>query len=339
MSPINSFMYSLSQFSFGAKYRPLAILFFVIGLCFISSCSREAIYEVDPAFEEYVQRFVDDAAKRGVVIDFSESGLRINFIRSISETAVGVCRGDHLIEIEQEYWKGLNDSQREGLIYHELGHCELNRPHKNAKLKNGEWASRMRGAPIPEGDNAVINYNGLRRTYYIDELFVPETPEPAWSEWADDYLSVPQDQKSILFRLSDTSRFDALVNELFFLKGNFEINVTVNAFQSEGFVGMSVLGPDNNNRIRIAFNHGGNFIVDSGPDVWGVMYYQEKLLQLKGAENKISLRRKGDIYYVFVNEEYVYWFDYKTPGTYFVGSLNTGRAGEPDYKLVEVYGF
>lgn len=44
--------------------------------------------------------------------------------------------GNRLIQIDPSYWTELNDSERKVLIYHELGHCVLGRPHSDKRELN-----------------------------------------------------------------------------------------------------------------------------------------------------------------------------------------------------------
>ena len=37
--------------------------------------------------------------------------------------------GTHTVVIVKAYWDQANGSDRQATVYHELGHCELNRPH------------------------------------------------------------------------------------------------------------------------------------------------------------------------------------------------------------------
>lgn len=303
---------------------------------FAYSCQKDSEYDVLPVFEKYVQRFIKDAAARGIVIDFSDTGLSIQFRDAVSKESGGVCRGNHNIEIEKFFWDGLNELEKEGLIYHELGHCELGRPHRNDKLPNNEWASRMRGAPIPEGDNAVINYSGMRRQYYLDELFDEKTAFPDWSRWKMNYDEVLLDQKeSLLSFVPDSSEFTKNVLEL--SNGNFEIEATLSSGTSEGFVGIQVLGSTNDDRIRLVYQRDKKFALDSGDQVWGFMFYRENYALINQATNKITLRRQGDFYYVFMNEQFVYWFDYKKPFSHLISSLNTGAVGIPKFLKIEAF--
>ena len=50
----------------------------------------------------------------------------------------GICHswsdGHREITINKKYWDNYSDKQREQLIFHELGHCALNRDHNDATI-------------------------------------------------------------------------------------------------------------------------------------------------------------------------------------------------------------
>jgi hypothetical protein len=69
---------------------------------------------------------------------------------------------------------------KEDLIFHELGHGLLKRDHLNSTLENGDWKSIMCGGTKVNNRSWNINYRGIRRNYYIDELFNESTPAPAF---------------------------------------------------------------------------------------------------------------------------------------------------------------
>ena len=130
----------------------------LIIVLFIGCSEEPPEIDVDPVFQEFVDEFVEIAATFGQDIDFSDTGLSIQFRDVVDRGSSGVCLGNHQIEIETAFWAGLTDDDKQGLIFHELGHCELDRPHRNDMLANGEWSSRMRGFPIPDGFNACLLY-------------------------------------------------------------------------------------------------------------------------------------------------------------------------------------
>jgi hypothetical protein len=117
--------------------------------------------------EEYVGRFE------------SEFSVSINFsvqFEELPEGQAGVCtkwsNGAKQIKIKKSYFDAVNDYQREQLIYHELGHCVLNRDHNNNLITfvsdAGNWpASIMRSVAFSTTEADVYKTN---RSYYLDEL-------------------------------------------------------------------------------------------------------------------------------------------------------------------------
>lgn len=86
-----------------------------------------------------------------------------------------------LISVKEDCWFGVSDHVREALVFHELGHSVLGRVHRDERLPNGSPASIM----FPETGFGARVYGEEtlhRRTYYLDELFDPETPVPDWAE-------------------------------------------------------------------------------------------------------------------------------------------------------------
>ena len=111
------------------------------------SCSGgDGLIDVDPEFQIFVDEFVEEAANRGIEIDFSDTGLSVQFSDFALNDLGGFCRlSSHMIEINKEDWFALSPSRRSQLLFHELGHCELRRGHTNDKLTDLSWISLMRG--------------------------------------------------------------------------------------------------------------------------------------------------------------------------------------------------
>lgn len=294
-----------------------------------TSCSSEdevPLYRVRPDFEPHVQKFIEEAALRGMEIDFSDTGLSIQFREARDTASSGVCFiGQHRIEIERGDWNQLSMNNKEGLIFHELGHCELGRPHINALLPNGEWKSRMRGAPFTPGEpSPVINYSGRRRDYYVDELFDPSTPEPDWVSISQDYNFVSDDQRDVLYSHEpDTIEF----KRSFSLPSgtDWEIELEMSDRETEEFVAL-IWGEDNNERsFRIGYNRERDFLIVSGEDIWGTIYQIENLDLIQSLEwNKLTVRHIDEVYYIFFNDQFIYWFDSNSQPIGTVQSLKRG---------------
>ena len=313
-------------------------LFLILSGLFITACKQDqgGVINVLPAFQKYVDSFVEEGAKRGYDIDFSDTGLSIIFRSAVDKESGGVCKGRHDIEIEKFYWDNLSENQQEALIFHELGHCELGRPHRNDTLPNGEWASRMRGDPIPDGMTVTVNYNGTRRDYYIDELFDETTPFPDWASWTADYDAYTEADKEVLKELREETN-DFTENYNLPSTDDFELEAEIMFGNSESWVGFQWAGNEADHAIRMAFTGARHFIIESGKEVWGPLRDIQLLTELKPNlfYNKLTVRNIGELYYVFVNEKFVYWFDYKLPRNNIFQALVAGRV-RPKYRNIRI---
>lgn len=72
------------------------------------------------------------------------------------------------IILDMDTWARLNDYGREILLFHELGHCVLGRPHDDRMRDDGCPKSIMKSSL---SDIDIICY-ALDRDYYIKELFI-----------------------------------------------------------------------------------------------------------------------------------------------------------------------
>ena len=154
---------------------------------FITSCKDSKEYNVDSAFTDYLQRFETEGASRGHTFDPQANGLIIEF-GNLANNDAGLTHYEHpiRIQIDRKYWTAISNSagadlMKEDLIFHELGHGLLNRDHLNTTLENGDWKSMMCGGTMVNNRSWNINYRGIRRKYYIDELFNESTPAPDFS--------------------------------------------------------------------------------------------------------------------------------------------------------------
>lgn len=159
----------------------------ILSLFFISSCKDTNEYRVETSFKEYLHRFEIEAAKRNMYFYLQSTGLIIEFA-DLKDNTAGLTHFENpiRIEIDKSYWKNISayagaDIMKEELIFHELGHGLLGRKHLNETLENGDWKSIMCGGEKVNGRPWNINYKGMRRDYYIDELFNQSTPAPEFA--------------------------------------------------------------------------------------------------------------------------------------------------------------
>ena len=94
-----------------------------------------AEYDVDPAFQKYVNQFTVDAIRHNVTLDMSDLVIKFFKIEQKEKglTTLGRCwvysHNTPTIEIHPKFWHNMDDMKRKMLIYHELGHCKLKRRH------------------------------------------------------------------------------------------------------------------------------------------------------------------------------------------------------------------
>lgn len=153
----------------------LNFLLIVTCLLFLNSCKKEEQSGIEPDFQEYVDRFVNEADSRNIKIDISK--LKVSY----GDTLEYNCIYSKPKEVAINYacWNNLVDMQREILFFHELGHALLSRIDDNSKLPNGDFTTIMNNQ-----DLLYLIYSELtpeRRKYYLDQLFIPATPLPDWS--------------------------------------------------------------------------------------------------------------------------------------------------------------
>ena len=126
---------------------------------------------IEEDLQEYFESFKQEAAKYNIEIDYED--LRIDgYIRNIRERGVaGQCQtfegGLNAVVISSAYWNTIEGLQREFLVYHELGHCALDREHLDESDENGLCKSIMYSG----GNVCNLNYNRRTKEEYLSELF------------------------------------------------------------------------------------------------------------------------------------------------------------------------
>ena len=163
------------------SFNSIIILFVTL---FFFSCSDDDVEEVvepvafanvDAELVPYFERFQQEAAARGIFVDLVTADIE-GVIEEIDEQHVaGQCsygrfNNPRLVTVDASFWRRSSNLFKEFIVFHELGHCYLNRGHLESSFSNGVCTSIMRSGV---GD-CFDNYNGNTREYYIDELFEPE---------------------------------------------------------------------------------------------------------------------------------------------------------------------
>jgi hypothetical protein len=139
----------------------LLIFLILNSSCGVKSPSQRKTI-IDPEFVDLVELF-EKEQNENVDIDIS--------FKELDYPTVGLCwwqtrsasRQGIEIEIDPDFWFESSDVKKEELLFHELGHCILNRDHLDEKINYYVPKSIM--YPYVFG-YAYTKY----RSYYVDEL-------------------------------------------------------------------------------------------------------------------------------------------------------------------------
>ena len=141
---------------------------------FFTACEKEAVLadaNIDPDLLPYFELFEAEAAERGLNVNLAANNIE-GFIENIpGRGVVGQCAysadSPHTVTIDLPFWNTASDILREYIVFHELGHCYLERGHLDAADANGNCLSIMESGL---GD-CDPNYTDNTREAYLDELF------------------------------------------------------------------------------------------------------------------------------------------------------------------------
>lgn len=171
----------------------LVLLFIALGCQRTTTSEPEPKQYVVPAeVEPYVQAFRQAAQQRGQTV--ATDNLIITFAATQTKEACGEClrqagRTPRItLSAQRTCWQEANINERECLVFHELGHCLLNRDHRADRFPKGQYVSLMNPDDIAVYATCRYPLGGddcdkrPRQGHYHDELFNPATPAPAWGK-------------------------------------------------------------------------------------------------------------------------------------------------------------
>jgi hypothetical protein len=327
--------------------RFLSIISIVLILFFVS-CKDPNEYRIDPAFTDYLQRFENEAGSRGRTFNLTSTGLIMEFA-TLKDNTAGLTHYENpiRIEIDKTYWNAISgtagaDMMKEDLIFHELGHGLLNRKHLNTTLENGDWKSIMCGGTKVNNRPWNINYKGIRRAYYVDELFNENTPAPEFSsnqlvidttgftpklqlsfdsEASSGWKTVDDTQHSISL-VNGRLRFESKVTDVFLvfakttidIQSDFSYELNIEYTSSTDLTGQYgiVFGtvPDGSNGSNDPieyFSINKNKKMYMGNRTWYSFFTELTENQIvPNGRNKLKVSKIGNMIYYFVNNVYSY---------------------------------
>ena len=143
------------------------LIVIVIGM----SCSKRDNSQVETELRYYFDLFNSEANDRGITFNMEELDIS-GYIEDIGNRGtLGQCEsyssGDHAVVIDQDFWERATDLEKEYVVFHELGHCVLDRDHNDEANDSGVCNSIMQsGSRTCRGI-----YNESTRSNLLDELF------------------------------------------------------------------------------------------------------------------------------------------------------------------------
>lgn len=146
---------------------------FILFLFLFIACEKALIEpitypDVSAELCPYFQSFEEEAANRDISINLKLAGIKGKLV-NIQNGYVGLCstHAKKEILIDRDFWKRSSRLIKELIVFHELGHCSLERKHNNQQAANGTCASIMRSGL----GGCVDFYTEKTRAQLLDELF------------------------------------------------------------------------------------------------------------------------------------------------------------------------
>ena len=141
---------------------------------YLFSCFGGTEAGIDPELREYVDRFNEEAKARNLDFEIRIAEIDVNLAEIFSNGVLGQClnteEGVDAVQIDRSYWESptTTDLDKEFVIFHELGHCVLERSHINTPDGSGTCTSIMYDG---NSSSCMLDYNSDNREEMIDELF------------------------------------------------------------------------------------------------------------------------------------------------------------------------
>lgn len=165
------------------------LILFILISPLANSCVTLSYFKyphIDERVQPYVDTFLAEADKRDLHFDTSNIVIQITNVPDIVEKGkpgrtIGTCYQPYVFEkayviLDKRWWKYATNYDKESTVLHELGHCFLQREHRDETLTlNGDDIPlSIMNSYAPQGFNYL-----LYREYYIEELFAG-APDEIW---------------------------------------------------------------------------------------------------------------------------------------------------------------
>jgi hypothetical protein len=146
------------------------LIFFLLLAC--GNTHSASVIDGETDLIKYVELFKKEAERRGREFNWPSLTIEFGHTRTTeSPNRIGYCvfSNPRLIVIDIGFYKSAKDYEKEALIFHELGHCVLNRPHLD-KCELTFQDSCIFPSSLMSSVLHMTAYK-LNKDYYLQELF------------------------------------------------------------------------------------------------------------------------------------------------------------------------
>ncbi len=281
----------------------MRILFIFIIFLFVTTCKKTHVQIIPDEVRPMVNLFFEEGQKRSFPYLLYDFDIEIVFVDFLPD-ANGICYGNqHKIELDRDDWNRMDAQTKEWVVFHELGHCILGRSHINSQLPNGECKSFMKGGNF-DFDCSLNLYSSKWRSFYLDELFNDLTLSPDWYE-AEQLFLIPDEEKEIIYETQNDTiiPFEADFSQL---------------DQDRDFVFETEFINRKEDRVKISWDN--KIFQYANSTVRSVMLMKQEAENTFdyfynnhsfGGNIKLTVRKKGDFQFFYVNEKLVHKMEYQ----------------------------
>ncbi|NNF21777.1 MAG: hypothetical protein HKN67_07535 [Saprospiraceae bacterium] len=147
------------------------IIALLVATWLLNACNSSDSLETDPELEPYFQMFADEGLLRGIIVDYEAARIE-GLLQDIPDSNVqGQCfrneERPRKVIVDVAYWDNASEAEKEFIIFHELGHCFLDRGHLDTSNPDGTCVSIMHSNP----NVCDFNLTDKNRKEYLNELF------------------------------------------------------------------------------------------------------------------------------------------------------------------------
>jgi len=267
---------------------------------FFFSCQKEKIQLVPSEFDPYVDEFFYQAQLRGHDLNKEDFDFSITLEEIEDPYVGGQCqfRGNK-ITIDEQSWERGNEEWKKFIVFHELGHCLLDRHHRNVKTVSNECYSLMKGGRQDDFDCNLNLISPKWMEYYLDELFEKATTFPVWYYKNRDYPQ-PNSQAKYLIHWKDTLVEEFQITNIDFqILDNFLVEFDFDIINTDAISFRFSLGD-------IQFGGCPKCIAsDVVVSKNNTNLYASERLELK-PEYKLSMFRRGEFVTFFFNNKFLH---------------------------------